>query len=59
MWATAEKARDAAEAVHNEFFIVDSAGQILHFLWRKAFSSRPSILWYGFSKIGGDAWTRR
>ena len=50
MWASVEKAKDAAEAVHNEFFIVNSTGQILHFPWRKAFSSRPDILWYGFSR---------
>ena len=59
MWASVEKAGDAAEAVHNEFFIVNSAGQILRFPWRKAFTSCPSILWYGFSKTGGDTWTRR
>ena len=47
-WAALENARDAAVAVDNEFFIADSVGSLLRFPWRKAYSSFPHVLWYGF-----------
>ena len=49
VWAAAENAKAEADAADAEFFIANSAGDLLRFPWLKAYSSPPKILWSGFN----------